>query len=638
MSDTFIPTGSSGSPPGFQRRDNSAETIIIRAAPVISLPDQALPPRAEVVSLPRVPEGQIRLRTPAGDVVISAPNVKLPEGTLVNIEIDAAVTPPTITLRTAPQLPPPLTSQPDAGAAPVTPLPVQPQTPTTVTTGEKILAIILSTTPAPPAPEPPMPSGIIIQKLATISLAQPLPADLPLTSAQILNLVAAPDPEAFLKTLPLVTQEKLKVFLTQPNIQPVIQSLQIDEPVKPATPTPPYTPQRPPETDDPTITLLRTQGLLKIYTQVTTGPAPTPRLNGPLGGLFDFIQTLLGDKPALNAPAQVYPAIQSSIKDAQNFTELTILRVITPQQKETPFTLPANLRPEEIIEGVVIGKTSDGRPIIQTPRMDVVLHQPAELPVDTKIVMTAQPLSLADFASRVLTAPLFTLSLQSSADELNVAIEEALTVLAARTPQTANALQNSLPAVGPKMVPTTLFFLAALRLGVIENWLGGPALQQLRDAGRRDLAEKLGSDFSRLNQQARETMPGDWRGFSLPLMQDNSLQHLQFYYRSHNDDSNKENTSDKTTRFVVNVSLSRMGDLQLDGLLRKPAQAQSINKGQLDLILRSDAAFDMALQQDLRRAFTRGLEEGKLSGSLQFQAHRQGWQTITPATDSGQMA
>ncbi len=217
-------------------------------------------------------------------------------------------------------------------------------------------------------------------------------------------------------------------------------------------------------------------------------------------------------------------------------------------------------------------------------------------------------------------------------------MEEAMAIISARAPQVATTVQNSLPATGPKMVPTTLFFLAALRLGVVENWLGGPALQQLRDAGRRDLAEKIGSDFSRLSQQSRETLPGDWRGFSLPLMQDNSLQQLQFFYRRQGD-SDEGNTGEqsKTTRFLVNVSLSRMGDLQLDGLLRKPATPKPAASGHLDLILRSDAPFDVSLQQDLRRAFTHGLEDSKLSGSLQFQANRQGWQTIAHAADDSRM-
>jgi hypothetical protein len=188
-------------------------------------------------------------------------------------------------------------------------------------------------------------------------------------------------------------------------------------------------------------------------------------------------------------------------------------------------------------------------------------------------------------------------------------------------------MRNTVPATTPKFTPTALFFLAALRLGGIESWLGANTLQNLRDSGRNDLADKLAGDFGRLWAQSREQAAGDWRMISMPLLHDEQLSQLQFYVRKQQDEEAEKDGDKKTvTRFILNLSLNRMGGVQLDGLLRKK---------QFDLILRTEEPLPFDMRQDLMKAFAAGLSHSGMQGGIAFQVRRESWVAVgTPESGS----
>ena len=87
----------------------------------------------------------------------------------------------------------------------------------------------------------------------------------------------------------------------------------------------------------------------------------------------------------------------------------------------------------------------------------------------------------------------------------------------------------------------------------------------------------------------------------------------------------------KTTRFIVNLNLSRLGGMQLDGLMHDALPAKGIDK-RLDMVIRTDMRLAPGIMQDLQTAYAAGLKDSKMTGSLEFQANKKGWVDIDHRT------
>jgi hypothetical protein len=92
---------------------------------------------------------------------------------------------------------------------------------------------------------------------------------------------------------------------------------------------------------------------------------------------------------------------------------------------------------------------------------------------------------------------------------------------------------------------------------------------------------------------------------------ENELSHVMLYYRHDGKQEGGDADKDsKTTRFIFDLRLDRMGDVQLDGFHRGK---------RLDLIVRTKAPVSPRMQQEMRRAYTNAVELAGASGELLFQ-------------------
>lgn len=203
------------------------------------------------------------------------------------------------------------------------------------------------------------------------------------------------------------------------------------------------------------------------------------------------------------------------------------------------------------------------------------------------------------------------------------ALQESLNVLQQTAPQVAQAVQNSLPSPSPRMVSTALFFLAALKMGGIDSWLGDKNLDALKNSGKSGLVDRLAGDFGRISSQASETLSGQWKAITLPMLYDGQVENLQFFVRSEESHQGEENgdQDDSRTRFILNLELSKIGPLQLDGYLATSS---------LNIILRTDHRMDSSIRQDLMKVFGDALETVNLKGGLSFQNRPDDWVRISP--------
>lgn len=655
MSDGAIPTNLPPAPPQPQRQDPP----VIRNAPVISAPpqlqagnpgDDNVVLRGRVVAQQPPVDGQIKLQTDGGDITVKS-STPLPAGTDVTIELHRDRTQMTANIRVAraqqdTSAPPPRADAPPAApprdTAQAPPPPASP--------GDKLVAIVLSgSVEPPPAPPPPsLPTGDALaavakqlQEIAQQLVKSGTAGQSGVPSPLLMGLAASKNPAAFLSGLAPEQLQKMLALLPPGSLP---QPASPETPPTPETAAPPATPPAEQENpqDSSLLAVLKAATSARLTQQVLQAP---PQENSGGGNMMTLLKSLLPLIQSVETGGMAQMPQAPAFAQAPAGAELKLISIQLPQQAATPLPatpqsampLPATALPQgeaPVLTGTVIGLTNEGMPVIRTPQADLVLNTPVDLPVGSKLSFEALPLTLADMAARIgddLIEPLTARSWP--------ALDDALQILAQHAPDAAQALQNSLPAPGPRLVPTALFFMAALKMGLAENWLGAQSLQALRDSGNAKTADKLSRDFTRIGDQAGERLPGDWRGISLPLLHDAQLSQIQFFVRRHRDDEDGGNGGGETTRFLVNLNLSRLGDMQLDGLLRKlPGQMPGLLEKRLDMVIRSGARLSPGLMRELQEGYARGLRDAQLTGSLEFQAKKEGWVTVGAAARPTQMA
>lgn len=203
-----------------------------------------------------------------------------------------------------------------------------------------------------------------------------------------------------------------------------------------------------------------------------------------------------------------------------------------------------------------------------------------------------------------------------------VDIAEFLDTLAARLPAAdAQSAMRVMPQigggnVGARFTTPVLFFLAALRGGDIGAWMGERNANLLRDDGKTDLLARLTRGFSALSKSFSEPVQvqgGEWRSASLPLLFGPDLTRLQFHIRDYHgrEEQDDDMLARPSRRVVIDFSLSRMGDMQLDSLLFE---------GRMDTMLRTEHPFSDRMRQDLRQRYTSVMRGIGYQGALDFQS------------------
>jgi hypothetical protein len=185
---------------------------------------------------------------------------------------------------------------------------------------------------------------------------------------------------------------------------------------------------------------------------------------------------------------------------------------------------------------------------------------------------------------------------------------QAIADLWAKQPSLAlqHFLQQTVPQPGGKMPAQILFYLANISANDAQAWFGGKLFKEL-ETKNRDLAEKLGEEFS-VNGGDDETEAAQpWRHVPIPILDGQQMQYVQLFTRRQRD----EEGDAPGQRFVIEANLTRLGTMQLDGFIRER---------NCQLVLRSHAELPKYLQQDIRQIFQDYMDLSGFDGSLRFQA------------------
>ncbi len=159
---------------------------------------------------------------------------------------------------------------------------------------------------------------------------------------------------------------------------------------------------------------------------------------------------------------------------------------------------------------------------------------------------------------------------------------------------------------GDRLASAVLAFLAALKRGDFTGWFGAVAIKALESQGRANLLSRLAKHFSAQTRFAEPTPLGEWQALMVPLLIGETVRQFRFFFRRRRDGAD----GDRDNRFVIEVEASRLGGLQLDGLIKA---------ARFDLVLRSHKPLPDEARREISEIFADGLAITGQTGILVFQ-------------------
>ncbi len=350
----------------------------------------------------------------------------------------------------------------------------------------------------------------------------------------------------------------------------------------------------------------------------TAAAGPTASLN-PGTTLEVRIQQVTPPGQATVATAQAGPTLGASPTQPQQ-SLLTHLAGLAPARLAAALDIAAVGRSpatQPVLQGRVIGSAAGGQPILETPRGTLQLAVETALPKGTRLLLTlpdGMPQPGAETRAAGGSPAIEALARQWPALEALLPLLED-TELSAPTSQSATQPSGtSVPQPGPKLASSLLFFLNALTGGDPGAWLDGfghgRLTARLEALGHQGLLARLRGDLGRMAAQA-DAAGVEWRFLPVPFFDGQSLQQLHFFFRHHGGRGDQGGGEDdkESTRFLLDVELTKLGALQFDGLIQPQ---------RFDMILRSHSALPDWMQRDIRSIFENANEAAGAAGQLKF--------------------
>ncbi len=275
--------------------------------------------------------------------------------------------------------------------------------------------------------------------------------------------------------------------------------------------------------------------------------------------------------------------------------------------------------PLATLSGVVVSNAG-AMPVIRAEAGEIQINLRANLPVGTRVVLDVlAQLPPRGFTTVIPPLPPAALPLSGPAGA-NVGwptLQESLAVLERSNPQAAQQLAQVIPDGGPRTALAMMSFAQAMRTGDARQWPGDSTLRILERAGPRGshLASTLSDEVSALSSRAREPS-AEWRALPLPWSVDGRIERIALITRREgagdDEEAKKKSGGGGGTRFLINLDLSRLGEMQLDGMFRKETRG-------FDMMIRTRTALPDDMRNDLSGLFATSNAAMGLKGTLSFQ-------------------
>ena len=197
-------------------------------------------------------------------------------------------------------------------------------------------------------------------------------------------------------------------------------------------------------------------------------------------------------------------------------------------------------------------------------------------------------------------------------------LTDIFTIIQSVNPQAATELASRMPQTGANFTGSTLFFIAAMTGGDAGKLLGQRIVSILEQQGRGDLVRKLGADFAVARSGLGETTPSqNWQLFYIPLMHEQEIHPVRMFVKKDRENEEKNKKKKTDTRFIIEVSLSVLGDIQIDGFVKHKEKGL-----QFDLMLRTLQPLMPEDEQAIFEIYNNAAQIAGFTGSLNISAVR----------------
>jgi len=282
-------------------------------------------------------------------------------------------------------------------------------------------------------------------------------------------------------------------------------------------------------------------------------------------------------------------------------------------------------QPGDRITTIIARQLPGGELILQSPQGTLRLAAGAALPLGASAVLEVQK---ADSAAEALSSRGIWWSQEPLPDLPQLAsswptLKQLIDLLQSR-PAGAESLPLLLRAsMAPfsantplQMTAGLLFFASALRGGDIRSWLGKDNADWLIRSGHQLLLERADAEFAVLARPYQEAPANSWQMLAFPFMAGGELQQVRlFTKRDRKPAKDDRGRQQGDTRFIIEVELSQLGEMQLDGFVREGQETL-----EFDLLVRSLKPLDALVQKDIFMIYQRVAETTGYRGTIQFQA------------------
>lgn len=203
----------------------------------------------------------------------------------------------------------------------------------------------------------------------------------------------------------------------------------------------------------------------------------------------------------------------------------------------------------------------------------------------------------------------------------------AMRELQVTNPAMAQALSSLTPQASSTPAQTgtaALFLLSALKGGGLDTWAGPTSSIDSKSKLFQILEQTLKEGATA--KLVQNTPSGDWRAYSFPMQAQNNVAvpvslFVQDYYQPPSQDDKEHEREIKMTRFVFEFDLTRMGEVQVDGMMREK---------NVDIFIRTRRDLTPEMKKAVRGVYLNALERSNLTGDVAFQSDPEKWLDVAP--------
>lgn len=267
--------------------------------------------------------------------------------------------------------------------------------------------------------------------------------------------------------------------------------------------------------------------------------------------------------------------------------------------------------PHPVMAGVVVAQTSGGAVQVQSPAGLLALELDTPLPVGGGVRLELIGLPLPPLSRPAPPPP------QGLSPAGWPALDQAVDTLMASDRQAAEILMRVIPQAGPRLAAALSQFAGAVRSGDAGKVVSEPVAKGLEKAGRKDLADRLKREFMDLSEEASRPAGkgGEWQAITMPFAYGADIDPITLYVHRPPEDEEKGAKGGSEQRFLLEVRMSVLGRIQLDGLVQKETS-------RFDLIVRTAQPLPPVMCRDIAGIFAESGQLTGVRGQVSFQSGR----------------